>query len=221
MKTIKSHTAALLPVLLLFSFRLEAAIYTYNATIDISTPFNIDHPVGSWDYLWIISGAPTFTIQPGDTVQGTILFAGNEALQFVGPANNASIDLTWVDFSSTTPTHTLSTTTLNGVIGLDTLLNPTSSGSFASGEIGTGFANISTPTAVSFTGFSYSTEVVSGSGQYRPYYFSAYTANDVMGAISVIPEPSMIGVFGIGLIILSRKHRMIAVRLKFLSGKRF
>jgi hypothetical protein len=211
---VKNHEAPIATGFLccvLFSFHLEAAVYTYNATIDISTPWSISHAPGLWEYAWLISAAPTFAVQPGDTVQGTISFAGNQALQFLGPVNTADLTFTLTDSANTGQLSTSSTTTLNGVTGPLTWSNPTSSSSAGGGDqFIAGFAGISTPTAVSFEGFSYSTTVLSGSGHYTPYSMSAYTDHDVPGAISVIPEPSVAGLIALGLIILSPKRRTVA-----------
>ena len=206
MKNYKAAVAAGILVLL-FPLHLKATNYTYNATIDITTPFSVGHSGGQqWDYLWVISGAPTFAIRPGDTVKGTISFMDNQALQFLGPVDAASIDLDWMDFDNTLQNHTLFTTTLLGVTGPLAWPNPSSGASFSPGaDLSVGSANISTPTAVSFSGFSYSATVVSGSGNYMPYFFSAHTPNGAAGAISVVPEPSAAGLFGAALIILSRK----------------
>lgn len=191
-----------------FLFHLEAAVYTYSATIDMGTPSTISEaPGGVWEYTWQISGAPTFGVQAGDTVQGTISFAGNEALQYLGPVTNAEIELTLTD-PTAGPLSNQSTTTLNGITGSLTGTNVTSTSSASQGNLFiAGIGSISTPTAVSFTGFSYSATVNSGSGQYTPSVITAYTTNDVPGAIAVIPEPSVAGLIGIGLIILLLRRR--------------
>lgn len=157
--------------LLLLSFHLNATVYTYNATIDITSPFSVSNSGGEWNYVWIFSGAPTFTLQSGDTVQGTISFTGNDALQFLGPAYSAGIYLEFADFFSSGPLPSItsvSTTTLNGVAGYLTSQNPTSATSSGAGSFNPGVALVSTPTAASFNGFSYSGTVTSGSGDYMP-----------------------------------------------------
>jgi hypothetical protein len=204
MKNHRTHIIAGIFFLLLFSFHLRATVHTYNATIDISSPWNVSNSGGQWNYLWIFSGAPTFTVQSGDTVQGTISFTGNQALQFQGPVNAGSISWTWTDFGNATPNSTQSTTTLNGIAGQLNWPNPTATSSTSPGSyLEVGNAQVWTPTAVSFTGFSYSATVLSGSGSYTPYFLSAYSPNGAQqGAISVIPEPSAMGLIGIGIILL-------------------
>jgi len=221
MKKHKIHLAVALFFLLLSTFHLEATVYTYNTTIDIRSPWYISHPAGQWNYMWTISGTPTFTLQAGDTVQGTVSFASNEALQFLGPVSTASIVFSLRDWTNTIPNSTHCTTSLQGVTGSLTWPNPTVASSSGPGySLDVGFAQISTPTAVSFTGFSYSATVLSGSGHYTPYFFTANTPYDVEGAISVVPEPYLAGLIGIGLIILSQKHRTVANRLGASYGER-
>jgi len=206
MKKQLTHIVAKAFLFLLFAFHLQAqgTVYTYNATVDISSPWNVSNSGGQWNYLWLITGAPTFTIHAGDTVQGTILFTGNQALQFLGPVNAGSIAFTWEDFGNSTPNSTQSSTTLNGLTGQNTWPNPTvTSSSGPGGPLVVGDAEVWTPTSVSFTGFSYSAAVLSGSGNYTPYFFSAYSPNGAQqGAISVTPEPSAIGLIGTGIILL-------------------
>lgn len=213
MKIHKTYTVAKAFLFLLLSFHLQAQgiVYTYNATVDISTPWNVSNSGGQWNYLWIITGAPTFTVRAGDTVRGTISFAGNQALQFLGPVDAGSIAWTWEDFGNPTPNNTQSTTTLNGITGqLITWPNPTHSSSTSpGGPLAAGSAVIATPTALSFTGFSYSAAVLSGSGNYTPYFFSAYSPNgSQQGAISVVPEPSKIGLIGIGIFLLMFRKKL-------------
>lgn len=195
-------------LLLLFSCRLEAINYTYNTTIDLNTPFHVSHsPGNSWHFWWLIRSAPTFTLQPGDTVQGTISFAENQALQFSGPVDFANVALFFRDWTNEIQNRTLITSSLNGVAGSLTSPNPRVASTQSPGfNLTVGSANISTSNLVSFTSFSYSAQVLSGGGSYIPYYFEAHTPNDMPGAISVIPEPSVISLIGIGLIILARKR---------------
>jgi len=218
----RTHVAAKVLLFVLFSFHLKAAVYTYNATIDISSPWNVSNSGGQWNYLWLITGAPTFTIQAGDTVQGTISFTGNQALQFLGPVSLGSVAWIWEDFGNATPNSTQNTTTLNGITGQLTFPNPTDTSSTSpGGPLVAGYAQIWTPTAVSFTGFSYSTTILSGSGNYTPYFFSAYSPNGAQqGAISVTPEPSAISLIGIGIIFLMPLKKLpnkVFVSLKILD----
>jgi hypothetical protein len=208
----KSRIAAKVCFLLLFSFHLRAAVYTYNATIDISSPFNVSNSGGQWNYLWIISGAPTFALQAGDTVQGTISFAGNEALQFLGPQTLG--DIIWSWYGSGTANTTSTTTTLNGITGQLSYSNPTySSGSSPSSSIVAGLSQVWTPSVVSFTGFSYSSTLTSGSGNFGPYFFSAYSPNGSQpGAIAVVPEPSAISLIGLGIILLPLMKKLANMR---------
>src|SRR5687767_11732446 len=115
----RTHIVAKAFLFLLFASHLQGqgTVYTYNATVDISSPWNVSNSGGQWNYIWLITGAPTFTVQAGDTVQGTISFAGNQAMQFLGPVSGGSIAWTWEDFGNTTPNNTQSSTTLNGITG--------------------------------------------------------------------------------------------------------
>jgi len=210
MKTKAKMTGEILAkifLILLFSSHLQArgAIYTYNATLDLSSPFNVSNSGGQWNYIWIISGAPRFTLAPGDSVQGTISFAGNQALQFLGPVDTGFVNWEWTDFGSSgsTPNRTGCTMTLNGVNGPLTSPNPSISGTQSPGySLIAGDSTISTPSTVSFTGFSYSATLLSGGGNFAPYYFTA------QGAISVVPEPPVIGLLGTGIIVLLLVKRL-------------
>lgn len=207
MKNHKTRITTGFVCFVLFSLHLEAAVYTFDTTIDVSAPTYIGHAPGVWEYTWQLSGAPTFTLQTGDTVQGTISFAGNEALQFLGPVTAATIDLYLVDPPNTGQLSSDFTTTLNGVAG-----NPTWQNTFSGGSSGgaallvAGIGYITTSTTESFTGFSYSTTMTSGSGNYTPDSIHAVSPNDVPGAISAVPEPSLASLIGTGLIILSLKR---------------
>jgi hypothetical protein len=211
MKNHKAHITAVFLCWALFSLHLDAAVYTYNATIDPSAPSTVNLAPGGWEYSWHLSGAPSFTVLPGDTVQGTISFAGNQALQFlgpVGPVTVADIELTLIDRFNVGQIRNNSTTTLNGVTGLLAELNPTTAaGSGGADQLIAALGIISTPTSISFTGFSYSTTVISGGGHYTPDAIHAYNPNNAPGAISAVPEPSVAGLTGTGavLIILLRR----------------
>jgi hypothetical protein len=208
MNNYRIRIAAKVFFFLLFSLHLKAVVYTYNATITLSAPSTITHLNAEWEYFWNLTGAPTFSVQTGDIVQGTISFSGNQALQFLGPASSAAIYLEFRAVSGSGPLTSVSTTTLNGVAGDLTSQNPMSASSSSGGlSFFPGFAFVFTPTAASFNGFSYSGTMTSGGGNYMPYEVGAFNTDDVPGAISVIPEPSVCGLMGLGLtlILLMRK----------------
>jgi hypothetical protein len=190
MKT--SARQLLLSSILIFSgvSGLHAAVYTYNATVDLNASqvsSGLESPAG-----WLLPPAPGIDLGVGDTLQGTISFAGNVALQFSGALGSGGTSI-FLDFlSPNTTTYTTTTTTLNGVKGPLSSPNPATSTPNGSSEVVAAVAPILTTTprgTVSISGISYSALVTSGGGEAYPDELGvSYSPFGI--TVSVVPESS-------------------------------
>ncbi len=181
--------------ILLFSFsgRVFSTDYTFTATVDINPTNAVQVDADTISYS--ISGAPTFTLNPGDIISGQITFVGDEAIQYVNPGS--ALQTFALDLSSATPVNydVQLTLTLQNVqgnlivrnpfnISVTTLSTPNSTLAFA--DLGlTGF----TTSEVSFTGMSYEADMISGGGSFTPSAIEM-SSNGGSNNISTVPEPS-------------------------------
>ncbi len=181
---------------------LHAAVYTYNLTVDLNSAEVPSRYLLSDE--WLLPLGQTINLTSGDTVQGTISFAGNQKLQFTGGLGLNSSGIALRLESPNNAASTTITTTLNGVNGTLSVPNPITSSSQSDGLIDVAEALIMTPTAqgtVSITGFSYSAQITSGGGDtYLADLTASYTGSGSI-KVSVIPESTSYstdaGLFGI------------------------
>jgi len=196
-----SHTSVIIKSLL-FSLLcvngLQAASYTYNTTIDLTTGYvGSDGGLPTWTTA--INGAPTFDLQPGDELTGTISFAPGQAFQCAGPLSFGQADLYL--FLSGPKTDSSTTTTLLGVSGVLSSGNPFSIGAEDFGGATAAFSDLATDSSfVSFTGLSYSMLVQSGGGDLSFSELDIEGPSDTFSIVTV-PEPCTSGLFAGGLVL--------------------
>jgi len=185
-----------------------AADYVYSDTIDLGAVSQQT----SWN--WNLD-APAFSLVTGDTLSGTISFAGNQRLQF-NAMGGGSFDIWARLFSPVLVTGNLTkTTTLNDLQGTIIGENPQE---FVGGGIAIAmiFAEAvgQAPNSFSISGFHYSATMTSISGSFESqpggYLSAAVTSGN--GSISVIPEPRAFGLLALGGVALTFCQRRNAIR---------
>ena len=186
--------------------------YTYSATVDLSAQ-GVTLPFSYWN----TGSAPTFDLQTGDTISGTISFANSQRLQLRDPTGTSVEGMEFVFGSRTIggsdPAlfHWQSSMTLLNVQGQHgfpgaSLQSGGSGGSYAVSLAGE-FADFVTTTQMSFSGFDYSAELTSDSGSFTPSYLRATSFSGEINVVSV-PEPATaaFGMATVAVALLSRRR---------------
>lgn len=200
----------------------HATLYTYSATIDLSTGTHT--PISGFDVFDVaISGAPSFALVQGDTISGTIHFANHQAITvYAGYSYAELVLLSNIANVSTSEDMTVS---LLGVSGSMALPNPDHETIFSGfGAVGPIIGPLSglTTSSLTFTGMQYSLTLTSGSTLGANTYFPLFTPNRfevadhafaggvVIGPAPTppaVPEPATLALVGAGLLMASRARR--------------
>ena len=130
---------------------VNAATYNYSTSVALT-----QSSITGGEYLQLIGGSPSFTLQAGDQITGAINF-NNGSLTINGNVN-------WLDFDffGNAQTDFTANVTLLGVTGTLGGTNPRNFGpAFGNQVVGADFGPISSPSEnVSFTGISYTINIV-------------------------------------------------------------
>jgi hypothetical protein len=177
----------------------EAADYTFSDTLDISqSPTVLSGNSNQLDNFYLSGSLPSFDLQPGDTISGTITFANNQALTLTGNPSATDYYLSLLfPTSATSPYLTGSSTiTLLGVTGSLTSPNPESQSTGPGNSVlSVEDGGISTGSSFSFTGFTYELTLPIGSqavDDVTPSYLQVGQIGSAANFLSVgsAPEPS-------------------------------
>lgn len=183
----------------------HAALYSFSATVDISSPTISPQGADQFDVYAFSGVQPAFTLSAGDTISGTITFANGLSLQVVDPNGSHFDYLGFAMYPQGSSSSNFSYTThLLGVTGQLNGSSTKSNSGLGNSVIGANFFDL-TSSSVSFTGFDYSIHLNANSGNnvYRP-------ANvQVFHAATPVPEPvtALFGMATAAAAILSRRRR--------------
>jgi hypothetical protein len=196
-----ARAAALACALFAASHAANATAYTYSDTLGLAAPVLYASPPETY-YSFLFPSAPRFTLNVGDSISGTITFA-NDARLTVSGADLSYLDLRLIGSNGNDANS--STVVLTGVEG--SLLPFNQSGDVTYGNsVFAAFVNPLTSSEVSFTGFTYSIDVVRGPDTVSPYDLGVF-GDHVSVSSSAVPEPSAAFLFLSGLAALALLRR--------------
>jgi len=210
--------AAALLALALAPAARAGIIYNYSPTLDLTTGV-ANGPDATY---WYVPGhfdatAPSFTLQTGDTLTGTVSFANGLGIQVHNPTSSSFNETARLFLTSNDPANysTNVLVTLLDPQGQLTGPNPAQSSTGANGAyfLDAGYYGL-TPDTVSFYGFTYSIEMLSGSGTFTPqdldvFSWSGNSNISVVSAVSPVPEPAtgLAGIAAGAIALFSRQRR--------------
>jgi len=194
----------------------QATVFSYSTTLDLSTGVHSSQ-VGFDIFRVGISGAPSFALRNGDTINGTILFADNKAITLFGP----DYSYAYLNLSSNIPNVNTSEDTTVGLLGVSgsmVLPNPDHETIFSGfGAVGPIIGPTGGPTpgltnsSITFTGMTYSLTLTSDSTvgpsivfpSFTPAYFEV-ADKEFRGGVDIVqapqlPEPASIALFAVGM----------------------
>jgi hypothetical protein len=210
MKTQKHYLLVLVPALLMLLSNLSRATnYNYSTNIDIGSASSFVY------YSQNLTSLPTFNLQTGDTLSGTIQFANGKALQY---QNSDSLHVAGLGLNFTSPTlaswqfHD----SVSFIGGSGNLIDGGDSSTGGQGLWIGAFRGIGTPSYGSITGFSYiiTVDSISPNGvDYGGSYGGSFSVDNYgsgsFSVVSAVPEPSTYALFGLGalaLVIAARRR---------------
>lgn len=201
--------ATMLCALAVLTAHAHAALYHFSATVDLSSPDIRPGGADQFDIYSFTGVQPSFTLNAGDVVSGTITFANGLSLQVVDPDGSHFDYLGFSMFPQGSSSSNYSYTThLLGVTGqLNGSSTKGSSGLLGNTVIGANFFDL-TSSSVAFTGFDYSITLNANSGNNAYQPVEVY----VNHAVTPVPEPGSVGVlftFALGAVaLLGRAPRL-------------
>jgi hypothetical protein len=206
---------------LFFLETAHAAEYSFSDTLDLSqSPAVISGSSDQLDNFYFSGSLPSFDLETGDTISGTITFANNQLLTLTGnpSATDYYLSLLFPTAASSTYLTGLSSVTLLGVTGSLTSPNPDAYETGPGNSIlAAEDSGISTASSFSFTGFSYSVTLTSSQAvsDVSPSYvqLGQIGSNANFLTVSDAPEPSAWALMacGIGVLVgLCRGRRINA-----------
>jgi len=179
--------------------------YGFSTTLTLD-PALVQTVAGSPQYFEILSGTPTFVVQAGDTISGTIDFA-NGPVSITGTGFNPFLDLTFdTDSVDDQVSGTGSVTLLNLIVSPGTSL-PNMSSNGGGTQFNAGFSPSGSPANFSFTGFDYVITIDatfqgadSGPIPLTPSFFSMQ--GDTLTFATPVPEPVSGAICAAGCVLL-------------------
>ena len=176
---------------------VRAANYTYSSTLNLASSTVVPDGAYEFNSFSFPGGQPTYTLNDGDTISGTISFANNQRLRILD-SDGSHFEYLMVRFSpqGSSSSEVNTTIELLGVTGLLNGSNPQPRSNSGNTVVAALFFGI-TPSEVSFSGFNYSITLRpgnTGNNIYQPSDLGIYAAAN---SVSVIPEPSVWGLISV------------------------
>ncbi|MBI4904544.1 MAG: hypothetical protein HY820_12960 [Acidobacteria bacterium] len=184
-------------LLLMIASTVQATSFTYNTTLTFN-PALLTTSGGSSRYDLQLSGNPSFTMQVGDTLSGTISFA-NGPIHIQNTTGNSYVTM----FFSPNPftqfmsdSHSMSFAGLNVAPGTSTPATGTANGNGCC--VGIQFFGSANPYDFTFTGINYSFTMTGLNPSSANLSFTQL--NIFANSIGTVPEPASVALTGIGLL---------------------